>query len=61
MPKMLKTWRRDKAFTIRRLADEAGVSPTTVFRIEHKQVKPTPEVIRKLAAALKVEPSDISF
>jgi len=59
MPK-LKALRESKALSIRDLAKQAGVSPSTLNRIEHGF--PARHISkRKLSAALKVEPSDIEW
>ena len=54
----LRRVRELKLMTIRELAAAAGVSPNTVFRIEHG--KPAElRTIRKLAAALAVKPAEL--
>ena len=54
----LKYWRQQRALTMRELADKAGVSHMTVFRIEHG--KPAGlRTLRKLAEALGVQPRDL--
>lgn len=52
-------WARErKLLTIRALAAASGVSPNTIFRIEHG--KPAElRTIRKLAGALEVEPAEL--
>ena len=43
-----------------RLAEEAGISPTTVSGIENGRIsRPHFGTVRKLAVALKVEPEDL--
>ena len=41
------------------LAKLAGVAPATIVRIEQGTVTPNPRTIRKLAAALGVEPDEL--
>ncbi len=55
----LKELREDRAYSIRELAELAGVHYNTVHRIEHGQGSVHPRTIRKLAAALGVEPRDL--
>lgn len=58
---MLKTLRDRKALSQRDLAKLAGISPTTVNRIEQKLVTPNPATKKKIAMALEVRPEDIKF
>jgi transcriptional regulator with XRE-family HTH domain len=58
---MLKTIRRRKALSQRDLAELAGVSPTTINRIEQKLIEPNHVTKRKISAALGVEPADIQW
>jgi transcriptional regulator with XRE-family HTH domain len=55
----LKRLRRERVLTIRELADEAGVSKTTISNIENGQREAYPSTIRKLARALEVPPSEL--
>ena len=44
----------------RELAKRAGLSPTTILKLESGRVdKPHPRTIRKLADALEVEPDEL--
>jgi transcriptional regulator with XRE-family HTH domain len=52
----LRALRDRQALSQRDLAERAGVSPTTVARIECGQLEPRPSTVRKLARALGVEP-----
>lgn len=54
----LRAIRERKALTQNELADMAGVSRQTVVKIEGG-LEPRPPTIRKLAAALGVEPQDL--
>jgi transcriptional regulator with XRE-family HTH domain len=54
----LKRVRLERFLSQQNLADEAGVTEATVNRIEHGQPARL-STIRKLAAALKVEPSEL--
>ena len=56
----LRRIRDDLSLSQRELADEAGVSPATINKIETGQVdRPHPSTMRKLAKALGVEPRDL--
>jgi transcriptional regulator with XRE-family HTH domain len=55
----LRAIRERKALSQRELAAKAGVSPVTVARIETGQDEPYPSTVRKLAAALGVEPAEL--
>ena len=61
MPKLprLRTVREAKLLTQRELAEKAGLSPTTVTRIETDQSEAELRTIRKLADALGVEPAEL--
>lgn len=61
MPRSLKAWREDRYLSMRELAMLAGVSPTAIMKWEHGQARPHPSSIRKLAAALGVDPREIIF
>src|SRR5919199_325620 len=52
--------REDRMWTQVRLAEEAGVSPTTVSGIENGKIsRPHFGTVRKLAVALEVEPENL--
>jgi len=55
----LREWRERHCYSLRRLADLAGVSFTTVHRIETGQLSPTIEMLTKLATALEVDIHDL--
>jgi HTH-type transcriptional regulator, competence development regulator len=55
----LKELREDQSYSARELADMAGVNYRTVLRIEHGQTSVQPRTLRKLAAALGVEPREL--
>jgi transcriptional regulator with XRE-family HTH domain len=54
----LRAIRERKALTQDELAEKAGVSRQTVLKIEGG-LEPRPKTVRKLAAALGVEPADL--
>ena len=58
--KTLKELRLEKSYSIRDLAKEAGISPTTILSIELGNAS-TLRTRRLLAKALCVEPSSISW
>jgi transcriptional regulator with XRE-family HTH domain len=55
----LRKLRDERFLSQRELATAAGVSPTTIFKLETNQAEPHPRTIRKLADALGVEPSKL--
>ncbi len=57
----LKDLRIKKVLSQRDLAAQSGVGVATINRLENGLQKPTFKTIRKLAKALKVQPSDIDF
>jgi transcriptional regulator with XRE-family HTH domain len=55
----LRELREEKAYSVRELADLAGVSRTTLWKLETTGGKAHPRTIRKLAEALGVEPREL--
>jgi DNA-binding Xre family transcriptional regulator len=55
----LKEWRAQRLFTVRGLAEAAGVAPVTVHLIETGRSSPTFRVIRALCEALEVQPEEV--
>ena len=59
--KTLREWRRERLLTSNELAEKAGVSPATIWRIEAGSTTTVRiKTIRKIAAALGVEPREIA-
>lgn len=56
----LRDIRVGRLFSIRKLAEAAGVSQVTIQNIEAGRHTPQPGTIRKLAMALGVEPGDVA-
>jgi len=56
----LKEFRESQFLTQRELAAKAGVGVSTIIRIEMAQQTPTFRTIKRLAAALGVEPSELA-
>jgi transcriptional regulator with XRE-family HTH domain len=56
----LKEARAERLFTVRALAERAGVAPSTVYLIENGHSVPRFDAIRKLSAALGVEPIEVT-
>jgi len=50
----LKEWRSRRGYSLRGLAQRAGVSYVTIVRIEQGQISPTVAMLEKLAKALKI-------
>ena len=59
-PVPLRRVRAERLMSMRELAARAGVAPSTVYLIEAGRTTPRPQVIRRLALALLVEPDAIS-
>ena len=55
----LKELRRLRVLTLRELESESGVSYNTIWRLENGHRQARPSTIRKLAAALGVEASEL--
>ena len=51
--------RRAKLLSVRALAVAAGMSPTTVYYIEHGRTTPSFRAIRDISAALEIDPLDV--
>ena len=56
----LKEARAERLLTVRALAEQAGVAPSTVYLAENGRSVPRFEIIHKLSAALGVEPAEIA-
>ena len=59
MVKRLAEYRAERNLTIEEFADLLGTTPRTLYRIARGETVPRPSTIRRFAARLKVEPSDI--
>ena len=55
----LRELREDAALSVRELAEAAGVHHHTIIRLENERGGAHPRTLRKLAAALGVEPRDL--
>ena len=56
----LRRLRRERAWSIRELAQRASVSTETIYSLEHGRREWTwPRTVRKLAEALEVEPKEL--
>ena len=55
----LKTLRTEHVLTLRELAEAAGVSKDTIWRLENGHSEAHPSTIRKLAKALDVQPKEL--
>ena len=56
----LRDWRAERPLSVRELAGLAGVAPSTVYLIEHGRTTPRPSVMRRIAAALGVDPRHVT-
>jgi transcriptional regulator with XRE-family HTH domain len=54
MPILLRQWREKRGYSVRQLAERAGVSYVTIVRIEGGKLSPTVALLEKLAAALAI-------
>lgn len=59
--KKIATERGEKGWSQRELADEAGVSNTTINRIERGKINPSSDVIKKVARALDMSLDDLMY
>jgi transcriptional regulator with XRE-family HTH domain len=57
-PTRFKELRTARGLSIRKLAEEAGVSTETVYSLEHGRRQPTLRTLGKIARALGVEVKD---
>jgi transcriptional regulator with XRE-family HTH domain len=55
----LRELRRERALALRELEEISGVSLNTIWRIEAGRQGAHPSTIRKLAAALRVDPAEL--
>ena len=55
----LRAIRERAALSQRELAELAGITPVQISRIERGEAEPYATTVRKLAAALKVQPADL--
>ena len=58
MPVLLRHWRERRGYSVRGLAERAGVGFVTVSRIENGHMSPTVEMLEKLARALEIDVRD---
>ncbi len=57
-PTRFKELRTARGFSIRKLAEEAGVSTETIYSLEHGRRQPSVRTLGKIARALDVEVKD---
>ena len=55
----LKKLRTLRALTQAEVAERAGVTTATVARVERNEIEPRMTTLRKLAAALEVDPGEL--
>lgn len=56
---MIRVFRHRRGWTQRDLAEAAGVTQATIFRLERGSTNPNINTLRKVAAALEVPLSEI--
>lgn len=55
----LRVVRAERLLSIRELAEQAQVAPSTIYLTEAGRTTPRPNVMRRLATALGVEPAEV--
>ena len=55
----LRELRQRRVLTLHELEERSGVSYNTIWRLENRRTGAQPRTIRKLAAALGVEPEEL--
>jgi transcriptional regulator with XRE-family HTH domain len=55
---LLRHWRVKRGYSVRALAQRAGVGYVTIVRIENDQTSPTVAMLEKLAIALDINLRD---
>jgi transcriptional regulator with XRE-family HTH domain len=55
----IRSWRDEAGFTLQQLGDQAGVSASTIHKIENLQTVPTIAVLLKVAHGLNRRPSEL--
>ncbi len=55
----LRELRRLRVLTLRELEEKSGVSYNTIWRLENGYRQARPSTIRRLAAALQVDPAEL--
>lgn len=58
MPVLLRQWRERRGYSVRQLAQRAGVGFVTISRIENGRMSPTVAMLEKLARALEISVRD---
>jgi len=56
----LRELRADRLLTIRELAQQAGVAPSSIYLIETGRTTPHMSTIRRIASALGVDPKAVT-
>jgi transcriptional regulator with XRE-family HTH domain len=55
----IKDGREKSGLTLMQLGEQSGVAPSTIQKIESRQMTPSIAVIMKIAAGLQIEPADL--
>ena len=58
--KSLREWRLSRLLSVRGLEAASGVTTKTIMDVEHGRRRPHYATMRKLCAALEVEPGDVT-
>ncbi len=56
----LREWRAERLLSMRELARLADVAPSTIYLIEAARTTPQPAVMRRIAAALAIDPKQVA-
>jgi transcriptional regulator with XRE-family HTH domain len=54
MDLLLRQWRERRGFSVRQLAERAGVSYVSIVKVENGRMSPTVALLEKLARALEI-------
>ncbi len=55
----IRRWREDAGLTLMELGEKSGVAPSTIQKIESRQMTPSIAVLLKIAFGLGTEPGDL--
>jgi transcriptional regulator with XRE-family HTH domain len=58
VPVLLRAWRERRGYSLRTLAERAGVGFATLHKIEQERMTPTVDLLEKLARALGIAVRD---
>lgn len=59
--KRMRELRQIRTLSIKELAELAGVSDSTIYKMENSDHRPRPDTMRTVARILKVKPEDLLY